>query len=132
MLLKFVCRSTISSLSISRYGAPFACQSSNPIGFTKTSCSTASGNISAYAPPCGPVLLVTRCHNRTRAPQQTTHMFARACIIRSPRRRGRAGRSRNSQAERLGDQEIDDEIEFGGLGDQGIAGLLVHIFTHSA
>jgi heme-degrading monooxygenase HmoA len=57
---------------------------------------------------------------------------ARACIIRSSRRRGRAARSRNSQAERLGDHEIDDEIEFGRLVDQGIAGLLVHIFSDSA
>jgi hypothetical protein len=72
------------------------------------------------------------CHNPTHAAQQTTHMFARACIIRSPRRRGRAARSRNSQAERLGDHEIDDEIEFGRLVDQGIAGLLLHIFSDSA
>jgi hypothetical protein len=36
------------------------------------------------------------------------------------------------QAERLGDHEIDDEIEFGRLVDQGIAGPLVHIFSDGA
>ena len=34
----------------------------------------------SYAPPCGPALLVTQCHEPTHAPQQRT-------VIRSPRRR---------------------------------------------
>src|SRR5207237_9017138 len=38
----------------------------------------------SYAPPCGPALLVTQCHNRTHAVQQ------RNTLTRSPRRRARA------------------------------------------
>src|ERR1700738_1205202 len=30
----------------------------------------------SYAAPCGPALLVTQCHKRTNAPQQTTHRVA--------------------------------------------------------
>src|ERR1700720_4557014 len=58
----------------------------------------------SYAAPCGPALLVTQCHNRTHAPQQTVlslDNLVRPCN----ERRG------HSEVERLRRNQVHNKIE---------------------
>src|SRR5262249_57831921 len=53
----------------------------------------------------------------------SSEMNSRRFIIRSPRRRGRQ-RERDRKAERLGGLEVDVQLDFGGLLDRQIGGVV--------